>query len=120
MKLRSDFVTNSSSSSFIISKNHVSRDKLQEILLEIANREGWSDEPYTWEDDVTDDTVAYRYHIREATPEHPYNEDYYHRDKKIYDNHFIIHNHDCGRYNFFIVDKVLGEHNIPWTYGYCD
>ena len=39
MKMREDFVTNSSSSSFIISKDDVSYDRLLEILLEIANEE---------------------------------------------------------------------------------
>lgn len=122
MKLRSDFITNSSSSSFIISRDDISRDKLLEILLEIANmeRNGWTDEKYTWDDDVYDDRVTYRYRITEATqdrPEKVYNE---WDDVDIYDNHFIIDNDGCMRYNWNVIEQVLNKYNIPFTFGYCD
>ncbi len=122
MKLRSDFITNSSSSSFIISRNNVSRNKLLEILLEIANVEcaSWTDEKYTWDDDVYDDRVTYRYRITEATQDNP--EKVYNgwNDVDIYDNHFIIDNDGCMRYNWNVIEQVLDKYNIPFTFGYCD
>ena len=122
MKIRKDFVTNSSSSSFIVSRNDVTRDKLIEILLEIANMEHEyrdDDERFTI-DDIIGNCVAYRYNIREATPERPYALDYYLRVPETFDNHFIVDNDDCGRYNWNVVREVLDKYNIPWEHGYCD
>ena len=120
MKIRHDFVTNSSSSSFIISKDNISHGQLLEILLEIANKE-YDNNDYTW-DDVKGNCVAYRYHIKEATKKEPYEEyDWYSDDiNQKYDNHYIIDNEDCGRYNWDAIEEVLTKHNIPWEYGYCD
>ena len=130
MKLRFGHVTNSSSSSFIISKDQIDRDKLIEILLEIANKEYEYDPeevPFTLEDDVTSDCVAGRYHITEATKEHPldkvniygYEWDEY-SDSDIYDNHWFIDNESCGRYDWWIIDEILDKYGIEWERGYCD
>lgn len=119
MKTRSDFVTNSSSSSFIISKNNISYENLKDLLLEIANEEKkwWDDEgDYTSYDDI-----AYRYIIIDATPEDPHIvEDDWARRKDTYTNHFIVDNDSLSRYDWDIVEEVLGKHNIPWVMGYCD
>jgi hypothetical protein len=119
MKARRDFVTNSSSSSFIISKNDISYDRLLVILLEIANEEAevrWADgthyEKY--------DEIAYRYVIHEGTKVKPY-EDYNWNDEiEFYDNHFIVDNDSIGRYDWDAVENILSKYGIPWTYGYCD
>ena len=123
MKIRNDYVTNSSSSSFIISRDDVTRDKLVEVLLEIANMEKerrWAEDERFTLDDVEGDCVAYRYNINEATPEDPYEIDYYFREPETFDNHFIVDNDSNIRYNWDFVEEVLAKYHIPWIRGYCD
>lgn len=120
MKYRKDFVTNSSSSSFLISKDQITHGHLLDILLEIANKEAeyslGNTNEYDWSD-VTGDCVAYRYNIRETTPEYAYRN---YMTGKVYENHYSIDNQECGRYNWTAVDEVLKKHNIKYEKGCCD
>lgn len=146
MKTRLSHVTNSSSSSFVISRNDITKDKLIDILLEIANKEyyeNWKEEGdeeirYNLEEDVEekieeDDiyhpetkmfeprdrlktVVAGRYIITECTEDKPYVD----WDDYEYTNDYIIDNESCIRYDWYVVDEVLSKYGIPWRRGYCD
>lgn len=119
MKIRHDYVTNSSSSSFVISRDHISLDRLKEIILEIANEElrKWH-EIWPEEDSksfASYNEIEYRYAIHEGTAEKPYSDYEY-----TYHNDFIVDNDSHSRYDWDAVEDVLAKYNIPWCMGYCD
>lgn len=126
MKLRNDYVTNSSSSSFIISRDDITRGHLLDVLLEMANEEAkhWYDsddddlERYDW-DDVNGHGVGH-FRIKEYIDE-PYVKSSWtdSKDEEFY-NVFVVDNEDCGRYNWDVVEEVLERHGLRYQAGYCD
>lgn len=123
MKIRRDFATNSSSSSFIISRDKVTHGRLLDILLEMANEEykHWSDDDedeFDWSD-VTGNGVGH-FRIKEYidVPYQIYS--WTDEEEPKYENVFVIDNEDCGRYYWDAVEKVLDKYGLELIKGYCD
>ena len=134
MKIRNGFVTNSSSSSFIIAKKDVDEHTLVHKVL----KDLYVELSLPYSDDESREEIEARYNpmdvlngdsminlqISTRNKYDDYEDGYlYPRtyndkdDEEIY----VIDNGDYGRYDFGIVEEVIREkHNLNWEYGYCD
>jgi hypothetical protein len=143
MKVRCDFVTNSSSSSFIISTKDVEYDFLvNEVLRDfhLQLKRQWledeSDEEINgWynpekilgnpddnislmiksKSEIENEDDCYGYWYKESEEERK------ERENKNDEKFYVIDNNCTCRFDWDIVRKVFTDkYNIPWNYGYCD
>ena len=122
MKIRKDFVTNSSSSSFIVSRKDITHGHLLDVLLEIANEEVKCEEydwTYDWSD-VTGNGVSH-FRIREYDDDHPYYRCSWDDNCETkFSDVYVIDNEGCARYRWDIIDDVMNRHKLDYSIGECD
>lgn len=144
MKVRMDFVTNSSSSSFIISTKDVDYNYLVNVVLKDYHME--MEKGFGWLDENTEEEIASWYDPQKVLNDDDSNfglfikskrevddEDYHYYGwgmseedkeeeiKKQEEQFYVIDNNCTCRFNWDVVEKVFtNKYNIPWKHGYCD